>query len=443
MIERRGGDYFSDARSFPLIMINLSSAKTKTMKVKPLLALTLFSLILQSCTLVYRGIHYGDADIDDSKVFVNYELSKSSNPFSFKQADSTLFDRIIASSKDTLVKRLKDTLTKTTTRAFLVIRNDTILFEHYYRGYKRSDISTFFSVSKSVTSLLVGIAVDEGYISSIDDPVTKYVKELNSADPKFQKLTIRDLLSMRSGLKFDENYSNPFKGMARLYYGTNQLGQIRRMKFECDPGTKHEYQSVSTALMGIVLEKATGMTLAHYFKEKVWSPLRMENSASWSLDDRRHRSTKAYCGLNATAIDLAKIGRLYLNHGRFDGRQIVSESWVQKTFTPDTANSGYQFQWYSITDFVIDSLGHIMFFPDSLSALSFKHSKLSNSYSLFSISNRSGRWYIERFTNQFFACGIMQQFLFIDPSKNLIIVRLGDNGDIDYLPLMCHLANVL
>ncbi len=223
---------------------------------------------------------------------------------------------------------------------FPFIRNDSILFERYYRGYDRKRVSTIFSVSKSITSLLVGLAVDDGSISSVRDPITRYIPELKGRDQKFEQLTLENLLNMRTGLKFKESYLNPFGQMARHYYGGNQLGKIKKLKFESEPGIKFEYQSVSTALLGIAVEKSTGMQLAKYLEEKIWIPLGMEYGASWSLDDSKHRVAKAYGGLNTTALDLAKIGRLYLRHGNWEGKQIVSEDWVDKSTIPNEQSNG-------------------------------------------------------------------------------------------------------
>lgn len=411
----------------------------KTTKTLIILAL---GILMNACTIT-RIIRYYEADIDDYNVFPEHKLTKSDNPFQFNYANELLFDSLMEKSKDTILCDLKQHLENTTTRAFVVIRNDSVLFEEYFRGYQRDDISTFFSVSKSVTSLLIGIALDEGYIKSIDDPVTNYLEDFQTADPKFQELTIHHLLQMRSGLKFDESYESPFDLMARLYYGRNQRGKIKRMGFEYEPGEKHIYQSVSTAVLGLVLEEATGMSLDSYFDEKVWQPLRMENDASWSLDDKKHRSAKAFCGLNATAIDLAKIGRLYLNEGKFEGKQIVSKEWVEKTLTPDALNHGYQLQWYSFEAYGTDTSGN-RFFDDSLSAVQCKYDKYTK-YPYFRVQeNNDDTWSLGIFTNQFYALGIMHQILFIDPQKKIIMVRLGDDSDKGtYLSTMFRISKVL
>jgi CubicO group peptidase (beta-lactamase class C family) len=334
---------------------------------------------------------------------------------------------------------LDEFLQKTSTVAFLVIRNDSVLFEKYYNGYNRSQIATVFSVSKSITSLLVGLAVDDGYIESVDDPVTKYIPELLDADPHFQKLTVEHLLNMRSGIKYDESYSNPFSAMAKLYYGNNQLGQIKKMKFAHEPGTVHSYQSVSTALLGIIVEKTTGKELGKYLEEKIGIPLGFENKATWSLDDKKHRSTKAYQGLNITAIDLAKIGRLYLNGGNWNGKQIIDSAWITKSTTPDVKNDGYQYQWQS------GNIGYgNNYYPDSVSAKNVAD-KLKNQkyYKIWQDKRRNNQWGISIYLNAFCAIGINGQTLYVDPDKKIIIVRLGKSEDLNYHPIIYNLVKNL
>ncbi len=418
--------------------------------------------LLPSCTTLIRSVKYWSADIDDYKIFPKYEFKQNNEVFFFNKKANPKIDSLKLNFKrrDTLYNNLIPLLKTTSTRAFIIIKNDSIIFEKYFNGYTKEDISCIFSISKSITSLLVGIAIDEGYISSVDDPITKYVKELNSSDPLFKKLTIKHLLDMRSGIKFKESYQNPLAKMTQLYYGTNQLRKIKRMYFKSEPGSKYEYQSVSTAILGLVIEKATKQSFAKYFEEKVWEPLNMENYASWSLDDRKNQSAKSYCGLNISAIDVAKIGRLYLNKGNFNGKQIVSEKWIMETLTPNMQNFGYQNQWYSFQAYGTDTSGH-KYFNDSLKAEKIWEENYSKKYPYYNVikvvkndfkkSYRKNlwdgapayKWQLNICTGEFYALGIMKQILFIDPKKNIIIVRLGDYGDLDYVDLMWKIAHEL
>lgn len=411
---------------------------------KKIILLLVIIAIFQSCTVLTRCIKYYDADITDHKIFPYTEVETGNNMYHFKNANKSLFDKQIVEKKDSIEYTLDKYLQTTSTTAFVVIKNDSVLFEKYYNGYKRSDISTLFSVSKSITSLLIGIALDQRFIKSVHDPVTKYVPEFREQDPMFEKLTIENLLNMRSGIKFSESYSNPFAGMAKLYYGTNQIGKIKRMKFECEPGSKHEYQSVSTAILGIVLEKATGMKMGKYLEKNIWIPMGMENKASWSLDDKRHQSTKAYSGLNATAIDLAKIGRLYLNKGKWNGKQIISEQWVKKSSIPNIENDGYNYQWYSFRANAVANGKR--FFKDTIT-LKKTLKKLMDRYKynyIWENDNLKGdRFGLQIYTGQYYALGIMRQVLYIDPVKNLIMVRIGARGDMEYSAFMYKLGTML
>lgn len=336
---------------------------------------------LQSCH-IGRMIRYYKADIDDHKIFPYTEVNKGNETFYFKDGtNSELAKKIheISVFKENENYDINDFLdTQTEATSFLVIKNDTILFEKYYEGYKRDSISNIFSVSKSVTSLLIGIAIDEGVIENVNNPITKYIPELAKANKTFNKLTIEHLLNMRSGLKFDESYSSPFDEVSKLYYGTNQMKQISAMQFIHEPGTYHDYQSVCTTLLGIAIERATKKELGKYLEEKIWQPLQMENNATWSIDDKTCKNTKAFCCLNTTAIDLAKLARLVMHKGKFKGKQIVSEKWIDKLTKGNKDNDCYQYQWYSYNC-----------------------------------------------SEDYYALGILGQIVYIVPSEDLIIIRLG------------------
>lgn len=296
-------------------------------------------------------IRYYKADIDDHKIFPYTEVNTGEHTFYFKDGSNTdaarKLDSLTFSVKGQryVMDQVLDDYSETT--AFLVIKNDAIVFEKYYEGYKRDSISNIFSVSKSVTSLLVGIALEEGKLESVHDPITKYIPELNEADSTFKSLTLEHLLDMRAGLEFDETYSSPFDEVSRLYYGKKQLKQISKMEFNYEPGTHHEYQSVCTTLLGIAVERVTEMQLGKYLEAKLWIPLEMENPATWSYDDEKNKNTKAFCCLNTTAIDLGKIARLMIHKGEYKGQQIVPRAWVEKLVTPNKGNDCYQYQWYS------------------------------------------------------------------------------------------------
>jgi len=410
-------------------------------EVKRLFILFLLLNLVTSCT-VCKMVRYWTPDIDEYNAFPQAEIKTGENKFHFPVAiDSSLVRMKLVERNakgDTLRPTIDDYVGRSATTAYLIIKNDTIIYENYYRGYDRSKISTFFSVTKSVTSLLVGIAVDEGHIKSVHDLVLDYIPELKDGDSRFQKLTIEHLLNMQAGLSFVESYTSPFKDMARLCYGKNQLGFIEKLKFEQEPGEMYDYNSATTAILGIVLERATQIPYAEYLEEKVWKPLGMEYDASMSLDDKKHRSAKSYMGLNATAIDLAKIGRLYMNGGNWNGKQIVSKEWIDRSITPNIAENhisgkkykDYQYQWYSLERgwYERDSTGAYRF-NDSISALRFAEESAFVHYDIRKLKNTDTpgyHWVAIDFSPEFQAFGIMGQTLYVNPEKKIIMVRLGE-----------------
>ena len=411
--------------------------------IKRFFTLLLLLTMIGSCT-VYRELRYWTPGIDEYNAFPQAKIKSGDEKFHFPIAiDSSIVNTKVKKivQGDMLWYSVDEYLAPRDATAYLIIKNDTLVFEKYYHGYDRSKISTFFSVTKSVTSLLIGIAVDEGYIKSVHDLVIDYIPELKKGDQRFHKLTIEHLLNMQAGLHFTESYSNPFKHMARLLYGRNSLGYLKRLKFEQDPGEKYVYNSATTAILGIVLERAIKRPYAEYLEEKVWKPLGMENNASISLDDKKHRVAKSYQGLNATAIDLAKIGRLYMNGGNWNGKQIVSKGWIDKSITPNIEEGhigikyrGHQYHWYSDGRTLRDSTGTLRF-NDSLSALRFAEESAVNYYKVwkFEKEDKSGwYWTVVNYPPQFYAFGIYGQVLWVDPEKKLIMVRLGKYAYHDY-----------
>ena len=298
---------------------------------------------------------------------------------------------------------------KSNTQGVMIIQNDSIVYEKYWGDFSADRMATIFSVSKSITSLLCGIAVDDGYIRSIDDPVTEYLPELKKKDPMWQKLTVRHLLNMQSGLDFDDTYQFSLKNLkrvnaiARLNYGHNVMRQIRRLKFRCEPGTEHRYESMTSQIMGVVIERASGKRFADYLSEKVWKPLQMESPALVDIDSRKHDVAHCFGGITLTMKDLAKIGRLYLNRGMWNGRRIVSEEWIRQSTEFTNDNDGYHFNWYNLP------------------------------YNGNSKPKYPG----------YYALGICAQTLYVNPYKNLIMVRFGlQNNGFAFIPsLFEHLSH--
>ena len=288
--------------------------------------------------------------------------------------------------------------------ALLIVRNDTILLEQYYGNFSELSPSNIFSITKAVTSLLCGIAVDEGYIS-ISTPITEYIPERIDADPSFKQLTIEHLLDMRTGLDFVESYGwNPFSKMAKLYYGKDVVSQFKKLHFKSVPGEAHYYNSMATALLGVAIERAVGVPFAQYLQEKVWKPLDMEADALITLDDSKHRQAKSYGGLVSNVRDLAKIGRLYINGGMYDSKRIVSKKWIDRSTHSSLDNEAYSLGWNNI------------------------------------ITRVDGKDVV---SPRFFAIGLYGQVLFCDPTQNLIFVTLGEKKGSEYHLLFDDFCNLI
>jgi CubicO group peptidase (beta-lactamase class C family) len=316
------------------------------MKLKILPWVVLPLLFLNACTLGRMVVHQF-SDIKDYKRFPSRPLTQEGTPFQFTapaEADYLARHDVRLKYHDRRVP-LDSVLDATNTVAFLVIRHDTLLYERYFDGYAQDSWVASFSMAKSYTSALVGIAIAEGKIRSVDDLMCDYLPEMKGGP--LADVTIRHLLEMTANIHHAENYFNPFAGVARLYYGKHQPKQLRRLHHEAPTGSKWTYQSICTQYLGEIVVRATGRSLTDYLQEKIWGPLGMESPASWSIDQRRDGREKAFCCINATARDFAKFGRLYLHGGNWNGRQLVPAEWVKaSTAVLSSRAPHYGYQWW-------------------------------------------------------------------------------------------------
>ncbi|CAA6799469.1 MAG: Beta-lactamase class C and other penicillin binding proteins [uncultured Aureispira sp.] len=358
----------------------------RPIKIQNLFLLSILVASLTSCSLG-RFIVYNFADAKDHKKFPNRVLEKPETSFHFAARPN---------KTSPAMDSFEYALAENKTLAFLVIRNDTITYEKYFNKYDSASIVPSFSMAKSILSILIGCAIEEGLIDSIEEPMTNYVPELKKNG--FDKVTIKHLLQMTSGLKFNEGYFNPFGHVATFYYGLNLRRQIKHLKLKQAPGQSMEYVSGNTQLLGLVLERALdGKQLTTYLQEKLWTPLGMEYDASWSIDRKKNGLEKAFCCINARARDFAKIGRLYLNKGNWEGTQIVSEEWVRASTKYDNSEGGYNGYQY--------------------------------------------QWWIPTANGDFMAQGVLGQYVYVHPKKNLIVVRLGKNyGKLNWRNIFLQIA---
>ena len=299
-----------------------------------LLALIGFALLV-SC-LVYpadlrlQGDLVGPADVNDYRRFPAQELETGPSDFVFRRGlDEARVAALFEAQPE--VDRLDEFLAAQDTQAFLVIQDDAILYEKYFNGAARDSIVTSFSVAKSFVSALVGIAIGEGKIASVRDPITKYLPELAERDPRFSEITIEDLLRMSSGIRYEEFPFLHGDDAKTYYYPDLRTLALQQTEVVGEPGSTFLYNNYHPLLLGLILERATGVPVAEYLQEKIWKPLGMEYPGSWSLDSTDTGFPKMESGINARAIDFARFGRLYLNEGAWEGRQIVPADWVAES----------------------------------------------------------------------------------------------------------------
>jgi CubicO group peptidase (beta-lactamase class C family) len=248
---------------------------------------------------------------------------------------------------------LRAFLARTKTAAFVVFSGNSVIYERYFNGYHADSTVTTFSVAKSYVATLVGLALDRGAISSIDDPITKYIPELLKRDERFGRITVRNLLTMSSGLRWEEK-GLPWSDDAVSYYGTD----LRRVAVEhtgvvAPPGQRFSYNPYNALLLGLVLERATGTRVSDLMQRQLWQPMGAESDASWSLDSKADGFEKMESGLNGRAVDLARLGLLYLHGGAMNGKQIVPRNWVtESTAFSDASDPStrYQYQWWTYRD---------------------------------------------------------------------------------------------
>lgn len=228
--------------------------------------------------------------------------------------------------------------------AYLIIKNDSIWFEKYYNGYSEKSLSNSFSMAKSITAALLGKALELNYIISLDEKVKSYLPELKGefADD----LTIRDLVTMRSGLKWDEKYSSPLSITTKAYFYNNLSEAMLELPIAEKPNQKFKYQSGDTQLLGMVLTKALPMSLSDFLSEQFWKPMGAEHEALWQIS-AKDGLEKTYCCIASNARDFARFGKLYSNLGRWKDKQILDSTYVQHSIQPAAENSPtYGYGWW-------------------------------------------------------------------------------------------------
>ena len=292
-----------------------------------------------------------------------------------------------------LPEKYNDDFEKLGTVAYVIIQNGKLLFEQYWDDHSYQSRSNSFSMSKSIVSLAIGCAIDDGSINDIDQPVSDFFSQFKGYGGK--TLTLRHLLTMSAGVDFQESYSSIFSPTTQLYYGNNLDKITFGMKSVEAPGVNFIYQSGVTQLLANIIEKATGENLSSYVSRRIWTPINAEEDALWSLD-HKDGMEKAYCCFNSNARDFARIGQLILDNGRWKGQHIISEQYVIDATTPDN-NLIYK-----------------------------EHNEINRHYGYqFWTLEKNGM-------NIPYMRGILGQYIFVIPEKNAVVVRLGRSREDRY-----------
>ncbi|GAA4288350.1 serine hydrolase [Georgenia daeguensis] len=331
---------------------------------------------------VARALVWLESDTGDWRRFDSRAVAAGEETLELRDAP----DAAILGS-DVGGRSLEDLLEDTGSTAFVVLRDEDVLVEEYLDGSSAEATQTSFSVAKSFLSTLLGVAIDRGEIRSLDDPVTTYVPELADRDERFSEVTLRHLVSMSSGLRYEER-GMPWSDDATTYYAPDLRAVALSAEVAGPPGERFHYNNYNPLLTGTVLERATGMPVAEYMAEVLWEPMGAGADASWSIDSPQSGFEKMESGVNARAMDYARFGYLVAHEGAVDGREVVPAAWLQQATAEDTTTdpaAQYQYGWWVDVE-------------------------------------REGRFY---------AWGNHGQYVYVDPATDVVIVRLGSGYGID------------
>jgi CubicO group peptidase (beta-lactamase class C family) len=282
------------------------------------------------CTNSYSGrwVVWNRSGIEDHRLFPSRHVAAADTAFRFQHFIAPGLRVAVEQGGVVRDVDLGELGRTTATTALLVVHRDRLLFEGYFNGYDRSSINTSFSIAKSITSLLIGIAIDAGSIRSVDDPVTDYLPELGYRDPRFRRLTLAHLLDMKSGLRWrDHDFITGDKPRAYYHPHLRRL-VLEEVGFTHEPGERWVYNSFNPILLGMVLERSTGRSVSDFLATRVWRRIGTEFPASWSTDGTIDPLEKMESGVNARAVDFARLGRLLLTGGTWNGDRIVSREWL-------------------------------------------------------------------------------------------------------------------
>jgi CubicO group peptidase (beta-lactamase class C family) len=351
---------------------------------------------------IARAVMWRESDVGDQHRFPARGIPAGARASPLRAGVEA--DLVLRGEGEALDEFLRDT----DTLAFLVVHEDRVAYERYFGGATRESLQTSFSAAKSFVSALVGIAIDKGLIGSVDDPVTRYLPELAARDPGFRQITLRHLLTMSSGIRYQEGagFPWPFGDDTYTYYGVDLRDlALTRVRIDAPPGLAWQYNNYHPLLLGLVLERTTGTSVSDFMARRLWQPLGAEADATWNLDSERSGFEKMESGLNARPVDYARFGLLFLHNGELNDRRIVSKEWVRASTGAEPATDpayyyGYRFFWWRDVE-------------------------------------RPGRFY---------AFGKYGQYIYVAPDADTVVVRFGRDwgvGNITWLATFRDVADQL
>ena len=336
-----------------------------------------------------KTIAYNFSNIDE--VFeVSEPISASDSPHKFKKREYTLPETYFFEGED---KSFAEGLDHFKTDGMIVLHEGNLLYENYWNNNSADTKHIAFSVSKSFLSALVGIALKDGLIDSIADPITKYLPDFNGTG--YEGVSIKNILQMSSGVEFNEDYADPNSDINKfgraVAKGSSFRDFAKTLKQSKEPGTYHHYVSIDTQVLGFLLAEVTGMSLQDYLHEKIWNKIGMEDEAYYIVDNLGVEM--ALGGLNASVRDFAKFGQLYLNKGQWKGEQIVPEDWVNASHNTDGP--------------------HLI--PGE--------SELSSSVWGYGL-----QWWVPGFPDtDYTASGVYNQYIYVDPITKVVVAKTSSN----------------
>jgi CubicO group peptidase (beta-lactamase class C family) len=351
---------------------------------------------------------------DDYRFFPTGSLPAHTEPYCFKEATapleiSTIEYRHKGQSRS---ENFHSFMQRSGTTSLLIIKDDALVYEGYFNGHQRGAAQKLFSITKSFTSALIGKAIEEGYILSVNDPIRLYLPEL-----KMNAMTVKQLLQMDAGIKFEEGHL-PWKDETKVYLHPNarQLA-LSATEVAQEAGFFH-YNDYHPLLLGLILERTTGKKVIDYFLEKIWNPLGMQYPGMMIMDSKQSAFEKLESGLVMSALDLAKFGRLFLNGGNWDGQQLLQRSWVEESVSPHGVPCNKE---------------HFRYYQDHpWGKMWFRHNKAYYKYLWWGHLNGEAN-------HDYFALGALGQVLYISPRNQSIAIRTGSRwGVMDWWPTILH-----